>query len=393
MLKFFFSAALVLCGLSVSAQEALWWKTPTTSPEVNNDKTVTFRLKAPKAVKVEVTGDFLPEIKEDGKTKPGVASLKEGNGGLWEYTTPEPLAPELYSYSFIVDGLKMTDPSNVYVTRDVVTMNNIFLVDGKESDLYKVQNVPHGTVSKVWYPSKTLGLDRRLTVYTPAGYETGKKRYPVLYLLHGMGGDEDAWITLGRVAQIMDNLIAAGKAKPMIVVMPNGNVDQQAAAGYAPDGFVTPTIELPHTTDGTYETSFPEIVSFIDNSYRTLKKKESRSIAGLSMGGFHSMQISKEYPDLFSYVGLFSASVRLKGRADSPIYENVEEKIKKQFQKGVALYWIAIGNEDFLVGENAKFRDLLDRNRLPYKYLETTKGHIWKNWRIYLTNFVPLLFQ
>lgn len=385
------------CLLQASAQEALWWKTPTTSPEVNEDKTVTFRMKAPKASRVEVTGDFLPkEIVFKGKQKnevPGKAELVEGENGIWEYTTSNPLSPELYSYSFIVDGLKMTDPSNVYTTRDVVTMSNIFLVDGEASSCYKVNDVPHGSVSRVWYHCNVLGKDRRLTVYTPAGYELGKGRYPVLYLLHGMGGDEEAWITLGRVAQILDNLIAQGKAKPMIVVMPNGNMDQQAAAGLSPEGFVTPTIELPRTTDGSYEQSFPGIVEFIDKAYRTEKKKGGRAIAGLSMGGFHSMQISKEYPDMFNYVGLFSASARFKGRKDSPVYERCEDKIRTQFSKKPALYWIAIGKDDFLYKENMEFRSFLDKNKCPYKYFETEDGHIWKNWRTYLVNFVPQLFK
>lgn len=385
-------AVMALC-INLNAQEALWWQTPTTSPEINADKTVTFRMKAPKAVKVEVSGDFLPQVETANGKKTGVAQLTEKENGLWEYTTPSPLKPELYSYSFIVDGLRVNDPSNVYLTRDVVTTNNIFLVEGGIADLYKVCDVPHGTVSKVWYHSNVVGQDRRLTIYTPAGYESGKTKYPVLYLMHGSGGDEEAWIALGRVAQIMDNLIAQKKAKPMIVVMPNGNVDQQAAAGFSPAGFVTPTIMLPHTTDGTFETSFPEIVQFVDKNYRTIAKKESRAIAGLSMGGFHAMQISKEYPNLFDHVGLFSASARFKGKTDSPIYEHVEEKIKKQFEQKPKLYWIAIGNDDFLYAENQKFRSFLDKNHFEYTYMETGEGHIWKNWRLYLAEFSQLLFK
>ena len=376
-------------GVACQAQENLWWKTPTVSPEINADKTVTFRMKAPKAEKVQVTGDFLPA---DGD-KPGVADLQENGKGIWVYTTPTPLIPELYSYSFIVDGLRTTDPSNVYLTRDVVTTSNIFLVDGPQSNLYAVNNVPHGSVSRVWFHCKTTGNDRRLTVYTPAGYEKGMDKYPVLYLLHGMGGDEEAWITLGRVVQIMDNLIAQGKAKPMIVVMPNGNVDQQAAAGYAPTGFITPTIELPHTMDGTFETSFPEIVNFIDDTYRTNNKKSGRAIAGLSMGGFHSMHIAKENPDMFDYVGLFSASARFSGRVHSPVYQNCEEKIKRQFALKPALYWIAIGKDDFLYNENMLLRDFLDKNKLKYTYRESDGGHVWKNWRTYLCEFAQLVFK
>lgn len=385
MLKKVFAALLLInASLQCFSQENLWWKTPCHSPEINKDNTVTFRLKAPKAVKVEVVGDFL----KNGEK----AEMKEGENGIWEYTTPKALDAELYSYSFLMDGLKINDPSNVFLSRDVVTLSNIFLIDGKESQLYKVQEVPHGSVTKVWYHSDKLQADRRLTIYTPAGYESSKKRYPVLYLLHGSGGDEDSWTTLGRASQILDNLIAQGKAKPMIVVMTNGNAALQATWGEAPAGFVTPTIELPKTTDGSFEAAFPEIVSFVDKAYRTIAKKNARAIAGLSMGGFHSMQISKEYPGMFDYVGLFSASARFKGKVDSPIYDNCEAKIKTQFAQKPALYWIAIGKDDFLYKENLKFRKFLDENRFPYTYVESEGGHIWRNWRNYLSQFAPLLF-
>ena len=253
--------------------------------------------------------------------------------------------------------------------------------------------MPHGSLSKVWYHSEKLNADRRITVYTPAGYETNGQKYPVLYLLHGMGGDEDSWSTLGRAAQILDNLIVQGKAKPMIVVMTNGNSDLQAAWGESPTGYVTPTIELPKTTDGSFEKAFPEVVTFVDKAYRTIAKKESRAIAGLSMGGFHSMQISKEYPTLFNYIGLFSASARFKGRKDSHIYENCEAKIKTQFAQKPALYWIAIGKDDFLYEENQKFRSFLDANGFQYTYVESEGGHIWRNWRNYLCQFLPLIFK
>lgn len=172
-----------------------------------------------------------------------------------------------------------------------------------------------------------------MTVYTPVGYETSGKRYPVLYLLHGMGGDEEAWISLGRTAQILDNLIAQGKAKPMIVVMPNGNASQEAAPGESSRGMVPPTMQLPKTMEGSYEQAFPEIVKFIDKNYRTIKSKSGRAIAGLSMGGFHSLHISKQYPDMFNYIGLFSAAIMPNKEVSSPIYENMEGKLKVQFDK------------------------------------------------------------
>lgn len=392
----FLSVMLLMCTFTF-AQQALWGGAPVVSPEINANNTVTFRLKAPKAVKVQVTGDFLPtqKIKTpfgefDG---PGVADLTEGKDGVWEFTTPEPLKPELYSYSFIVDNLKMMDPSNVYMIRDVASVTNVFIIGGERADLYKVNKVPHGTVSRVWYNSPTLGMDRRLTVYTPAGYETSGKSYPVFYLLHGMGGDEEAWIALGRTSQILDNLIAQGKAKPMIVVMTNGNAAQEAAPGESSLNYTAPSMQLPKTMEGSFETAFPDVVKFIDKNYRTIKSKQGRAIAGLSMGGYHSMHISKQYPDMFNYVGLFSAAIMPDKNVKSPIYEDIEGKLKVQFAKKPALYWIGIGNTDFLYKANEEYRKMLDEKGYKYTYYETGEGHIWKNWRIYLTEFAPLLFK
>lgn len=384
----------LLIGVTMFAQQALWGTTPVVSPEIHDNNTVTFRFKAPKAVRVQLTGDFLPVQKNAKFEAPGIVDLKEGQEGVWEYTTPEPLKPELYSYSFIVDGLRMNDPANVYLIRDVSTLTNVFIIGGDRADFYKVNPVPHGTVSRIWYDSPALGLERRMTVYTPAGYETSGKRYPVLYLLHGMGGDEEAWISLGRTAQILDNLIAQGKAKPMIVVMPNGNASQEAAPGESSRGMVPPTMQLPKTMEGSYEQAFPEIVKFIDKNYRTIKSKSGRAIAGLSMGGFHSLHISKQYPDMFNYIGLFSAAIMPnKKEVSSPIYENMEGKLKVQFDKNPALYWIAIGKTDFLYKANEEYRKLLDEKGYKYTYYESDEGHIWKNWRIYLTEFVPMLFR
>lgn len=383
----------LLIGVTMFAQQALWGTTPVVSPEIHDNNTVTFRFKAPKAVRVQLTGDFLPVQKNAKFEAPGIVDLKEGQEGVWEYTTPEPLKPELYSYSFIVDGLRMNDPANVYLIRDVSTLTNVFIIGGDRADFYKVNPVPHGTVSRIWYDSPALGLERRMTVYTPAGYETSGKRYPVLYLLHGMGGDEEAWISLGRTAQILDNLIAQGKAKPMIVVMPNGNASQEAAPGESSRGMVPPTMQLPKIMEGSYEQAFPEIVKFIDKNYRTIKSKSGRAIAGLSMGGFHSLHISKQYPDMFNYIGLFSAAIMPNKEVSSPIYENMGGKLKVQFDKNPALYWIAIGKTDFLYKANEEYRKLLDEKGYKYTYYESDEGHIWKNWRIYLTEFVPMLFR
>lgn len=396
MKKYISLSIMALIAVCANAQQALWGGSQIVSPEIHPNNTVTFRLSAPKAVKVQVTGDFLPTEKVQTPfgefDAPGTADLVEKDG-VWEYTTPQPLAPELYSYTMLVDGLKINDPSNVHRIRDVKSVTDVFIIPGERADLYSINDVPHGTVSKVWYNSPTLGMDRRLTVYTPAGYESSSKRYPVFYLLHGMGGDENAWTELGRASQILDNLIAQGKAEPMIVVMTNGNADLQAAPGESNFGFTSPSMQLPKTMEGSFEKHFPEVVNFIDKNYRTVKSKKGRAIAGLSMGGFHSMHISKEYPDMFDYVGLFSAAIMPGKDVKSPIYENIEGKLKTQFQKKPALYWIAIGDKDFLYQANKDYRKMLDDNGYNYSYYETPEGHIWKNWRIYLTEFTPQLFK
>ena len=388
---------LLVCCVTLFAQQALWGGAAVVSPDIHDDNTVTFRLKAPKAVRVQITGDFLPpqtiKTPRGDYDAPGIADLTEGKDGVWEFTTPEPLKPELYGYSFIVDGLRMMDPSNVYMIRDVATVTNVFIIGGDRADLYKVNKVPHGTVSRMWYNSPSLGMDRRLTVYTPAGYETSGKRYPVFYLLHGMGGDENAWSELGRTAQILDNLIAQGKAKPMIVVMTNGNAALEAAPGESSLGFAAPSMNLPKTMEGSFETAFPDVVKFIDKTYRTQANKKGRAIAGLSMGGYHSMHISKQYPDMFDYVGLFSAAIMPNKDVKSPIYDNLEAKLKTQFAKKPALYYIAIGNKDFLFQANSDYRKMLDEKGYKYEYYETGEGHIWKNWRIYLTEFAPKIFK
>ena len=397
MKRFTILAVCLLMSVAAWAQQALWGTQKIVSPEIHPDNKVTFRFLAPKAIRVQVVGDFLPPTVVEtpfGKSEaPGVADLVEGKEGVWEYTTPEPLPSELYSYGFIVDGVKTTDPNNVYLNRDVASVNNIFIIKGGAGDLYSVNAVSHGSVTRRWYDSPTLGKQRRITIYTPAGYETSGKKYPVFYLLHGMGGDEEAWVTLGRAVQILDNLIAQGKARPMIVVMTNGNVDQEAAPGESSLGLYRPGMQLPRTMEGSMEQSFPDVVKFVESNYRVEKKKASRAIAGLSMGGFHSLHISKEYPDLFDYVGLFSAAILPMKEGSSPIYENMDQKLKVQFSKHPKLYWIAIGNTDFLYKTNVEYRKKLDEAGYKYEYFETEGGHIWRNWRIYLGMFAQRLFQ
>ena len=377
-------AILSLLSLtSLSAQQNLWQKRSVISPEIGADRTVTLRLYAPAASQVMLYGDFMQG------NKSGSMAMTRTEDGVWEYRT-EPLESELYYYWFQVDGIDhVADPSNSYVMRDVGSQMNYFVIPGERGDLYSAQDVKHGTVARVWGEVND-GRERRMTIYTPADYEGSKRRYPVLYLLHGMGGDEEAWIATGRVAEIMDNLIASGKAEPMIVVMTNGCTKHVAAPGFSHEGMWTPYMS--GSMDGSFEAMFPSIVEWVDSNYRTIRKAQSRAIAGLSMGGFHSMQISKEYPEMFDYVGLFSAAI-FRGKEGVATYENLEPKLERQFSGSLKLYWIAIGSEDFLYDENVKYRELLDEKGYKYEYRESGDGHIWRNWRIYIAEFVQKLFK
>lgn len=361
------------------AQQALGPGTGIVSPEINPDHTVTFRYYNPKAVTVLVSGDCI---------NGGRAAMREVNG-VWTYTT-EALEGELYLYNFVVDGSRTPDPSNVYLNRDVATWSNFFTMSVEKGDKgwwYEAHDVPHGTISKVWYDSKTLGVQRRMSIYTPAGYERGKDKYPVLYLLHGSGGDEDAWLDLGRTAQILDNLIAEGKAKPMIVVMPNGVYYRTAAPGAAENMF-QPTLQNSRS-DSTkeIEDSFNDVIGFIESNYRVLKGQDNRAIAGLSMGARQSCAISRSHPGTFSYIGMFSGVV---------LPEESEASLAAQFAPKVApkLYWIGHGSEDRGVKTKAvKFIKDLDEAGYKYEYYESDGGHIWRNWRVYLTIFAQKIFK
>jgi len=236
-------------------------------------------------------------------------------------------------------------------------------------------------------------MKRRMMIYLPAGYDESRQKFPVLYLLHGTGGDETVWLEQGRTAQILDNLIAEGKAEPMIVVMPNGNVDEQAAAGMTPDNNVQPTFAHKKWMEGTFEQSFNDIMNWVDNNYRTRASKRYRAIAGLSMGGYHSLYISANQPEDFNYVGLFSPAISRMDKGKSKIYDDLETKLITQFKQHPRLYWMGIGKDDFLYKDNAKFRELLDKNRLRYTYHESEAGHEWANWRDYLVIFTQLIFK
>lgn len=384
MKRMIFIAGFCMIAVTCFGQQALRQRPRVQSPVINEDGTVTFNFYDPTAQNVSVSGDF-EEIR--GKRLP----MTKQENGVWTVTTA-PLNPELYSYSLSVDGQRFIDPSNSYVNRDISTLSNIFIVTKSNDDkghLYQVNNVPHGTLSRVWYDSPTLGQQRRMTVYLPAAYD-GERRFPVMYLLHGHGGDETSWGDLGRASQIMDNLIAEGKAVPMIVVMPNGNPSCNAAPGwwhenmYVPDG----NAFNQRGAKASMEQSFMDIVNFIDSHYKTIANRSGRAVTGLSMGGGHTFGISRLYPDQFDYYGLQSAAARMQ--KDNPRFE---EQMARLFNSKPKLYWIAIGKEDFLMQGNTQLREYLDNKGYPYEYYENDGGHIWRNWRIYLTMFAQKIFK
>ena len=398
--KFFIALLGLMTTATLCAQEVTGFsRNAIDNPTINADHSVTIRIHAPQAQQVEVEAGFLPKREVEtawGKMMAnGRAALTKDDQGTWSFTSA-PLESNLYTYSIYMDGVRITDPNNVYMFRDVANMSNYFIINGGYGDNFEVQDVPHGNVAKVWYPSPRAGMEqRRLTVYTPAGYGDSDQLYPVLYIMHGIGGDEDAWIDSGRLPQVMDNLIAAGKAEKMIVVVTNSNMKAQASPGNYAGSRRRPLLMNPGNMDGAFETAFPDIVSFIESHYRVKADKAHRALAGLSMGGFHTVHISANYPDLFDYVCPLSAALNDHSdtQGDSPIYKDMEAKIDRQFQQAPKLYWIACGNEDGLIADNKRFMAQLDAKGYKYTFVETGGGHTWENWRNYLTRFVPLLFK
>ena len=372
-LRLFILFTIVTVAFSLKAQF-------TNSPVIGKDGSVSFSVMAPKADSVRLIIDTRLD------------TLMRRQGDKWGITL-RGLEPDLYMYHFTVDGMKVLDNDNAHVLRDVKNVMNTFVLDPQGDCPMAVHDVPHGEVRAVWYDSPTLNAKRRMMVYLPAGYDQGRQRYPVFYLLHGSGGDETVWLEQGRTAQILDNLIAAGKAEPMIVVMPNGNVDEKAASSMSEKGNVQPTFAHKNWMDGAFEQSFKDIMTWVDNNFRTRSAKRYRAIAGLSMGGYHSLYISANQPDDFAYVGLFSAAIRRMDQGKCTIYDDLEAKLVTQFKQRPRLYWMGIGTDDFLYKDNAEFRKILDENHLRYTYHESGAGHEWANWRDYLVIFSQLLFK
>ena len=343
------------------------------SPEIAGDST-TFRLSADYATVVTLYGSWLPGY---GDRIPMV----KGEGGVWSVTIETP-DPEIYTYNFFVDGVSVNDPQNYMVQRDGTRYLNMLLVPGERSENY-FESSQRGTVSYKWYDSELLGLNRRLTVYTPYGYETSKAKYPVLYLLHGGGGDEEAWTSMGRAAQILDNLIEKGLAEPMIVVMPNGNAGQQAACTM---GLSVKEFPRTEANANLYVTSLvKEIIPYIEKNYRAIAKPEARAIAGLSMGGGHTISATTLFPGTFDYICPMSCGVSESDHLDADL-----QGIKKA---GYKLYWIGCGTADFAMPGSEVLDEALTRNGMEHTFFTSDGGHEWKNWRLYLNTFARLLFK
>ncbi|WP_303921386.1 esterase [Draconibacterium sediminis] len=363
------------------------------SPEIDGNN-VTIRFRAPKAIKVELNGDFLP-AKEVGTPMgnmllPAPVEMKEGEDGVWEYTAKY-VMPDFYTYTISVDGIKMLDPNNLKVIRDGQNTTNMFIVPGEKSNAFLEASDHKGTLSKVWYPSKAFGVERRMSVYTPYGYGETNKKYPVFYLQHGGGGDEDAWPTLGRACQILDNLIAQGKAEPMIVVMPNADPNSLAAPDIM-DPLPGPSIfSLGMESDelhsgGAYTKDLVEdIIPYIESHYQVIKKKESRAIAGLSMGGIYTLYTTARNPELFNYIGVLSMGFT-PGR-------DAKAELKPVKDAGYKLYWVGCGESDMAWANAERLLKGLDEMDMEHTYFGEVGGHNWDTWRVCLKEIAPLLFK
>lgn len=336
------------------------------SPEVHSDRRVTFRVKADKASSVGVNVQFVR----------GVQAMTKSEGGVWSVTLG-PAEPDIYEYSFVVDGLTVSDQANAWVKVWQGATKNLVEVGGDEPMFFEEQDVPHGTVNIHRYPSKSLGVTRGLYVYTPPGYETsGKTKYPALYLLHGMGDTEDAWTVIGRANVIADNLIAKGKARPMLIVMPYGH---------------TPKIPADVRSIGRYgafeKDLIEDVVSYVQKSYRVSTNRKDRAIAGLSMGGGQSLTVGLGNLDLFAWLGAYSSAV--------PRGESLDKLLAqpKSINKRLNLLWIGCGKSDFLFERNTNFIERLKTDDIKYVSHISEGGHEWRVWRRYLNKFLPLLFE
>lgn len=353
---------------------------PVVSPEVKDGKdgkkSVTFRLSAPKAEKVVLISSDIPSE----KNPPEQRELKKGENGVWEFTMD--VAPGTYRYKFSADGAMVSDPQNPAVSESFTTAWSLVRVPG--AAFMDTADVPHGAVAAITYKSSAAGKNRRAHVYTPPGYETGTDKYPVLYLLHGAGDCDDSWTSVGRAHDILDNLIAAKKAVPMIVVMPAGH-DGKFAGMFGPPQ---------PGQSGRFEDDFEkDLRPHVEKTYRVKTDRADRAVAGLSMGGAQTLAVFMSKPKDFSAVGVFSSGLFAQN-ADDREKQNKEKIATAAAAKdGLKVFWFATGKADFLVNTTKETVELYKKGGLNPEYKETEGGHTWINWQLYLNEFAPMLFK
>jgi enterochelin esterase family protein len=352
------------------------------SPEVSADHKVTFRLYAPKASEVAVFGDWLTNFNDRPK-------LTKDDKGIWSVTVG-PLTPDFYSYVFTVDGVRTLDPKNPTIKQGIASLDNMVFVSGKEADFEDNKPVPHGEIRKIWYQSSTLGTQRRMHVYTPPGYDQSKDRYPVFYLLHG-GGDEDSgWSTIGRAGFILDNLLAQQKAKPMLVVMPNGSMPRPGDSSPVPPAR-GPASAVSFRNRFTNEL-LKDVVPYVEKNFRVLEGRENRALAGLSMGGGQTLGVVTSHPEEFAYVGVWSAGA-FGGAA---VFEKQAATFLEsgdKVNKAVKLFSINVGDKDFTFAGSKDLSAVLNKHGIQNELHVSGGGHTWINWRHYLNEFAPKLFR
>jgi enterochelin esterase family protein len=353
------------------------------STEVSGDRTVTFKIHAPNAEAVRLMSSDMPEA---GR---GVEMTK-GEEGVWSATVG-PVPAGAYRYNFQVDGLAVIDPRNPATSESNNNTWSLVVVPGSEA--FDLKDVPHGAVAAVPYYSKSLGKFRRMHVYTPPGYGTSEERYPVFYLLHGASDSDASWSTVGRAGVILDNLIAAGKAKPMIVVMPAGHT---GAFRFGPPGENSFQRQMSEFVTDLHE----DVRPLVESSYRTLDGPANRAIAGLSMGGAQTLDAAFGKPEDYGYVGVFSSGIFgiAGGFGGSPPNKQWEEDHAAILddpakRAGMKLVWFGTGKDDFLVETTRETVKMLKGHGLDVAYEETEGGHTWLVWRDYLAEFAPMLFQ
>jgi enterochelin esterase family protein len=346
------------------------------SPEVKSDRQVIFRLFASKAEAVSVVTTDIP-----GGLRP--RPMKKGEDGVWELTLG-PVDAGTYRYVFSLDGVLVVDPRNQDVSESNGNAWSVVHVPG--SPFMDTMDVHHGSVARVYYHSSALGRTRRMHVYTPPGYEAGAEKYPVLYLLHGAGDSDDSWTSVGRANFILDNLIAAGKAKPMIVVMPAGHT--------GPFSFIMPTAPSRDRIGNAKFTDdfLKDIMPYIEKNYRVLIDRPNRAIAGLSMGGAQTLDIAVSRPKEFSSIGVFSSGVMFR-KADDWGKEHKDVLGDSSAREGLKLLWFATGSDDFVVGSTRQTVEMFKKNGFSPAFKETAGGHTWINWQNYLNEFAPQLFR